>query len=84
MLREERNLSISNFNMNSKLKFPVVLYPILLAFALFLLDKIFFLPVIVENTYSWKKIERKFYELKEDLFEVMLEERKKILLNKLA
>lgn len=77
MLREERNLSISNFNMNSKLKFPVVLYPIFLAFALFLLDKIFFLPVIVENTYSWKKIERKFYELKEDLFEVMLEERKK-------
>ncbi|TGL90415.1 DUF1574 domain-containing protein [Leptospira congkakensis] len=63
--------------MNSKFKFPVVLYPILLAVSLFLLDKIFFLPVIVENTYSWKKIERKFYELKEDLFEVMLEEIKK-------
>lgn len=77
MLREERNLYISNFNMNFKLKFPVVFYPILLAFSLFLLDKIFFLPVVVENTYSWKKIERKFYELKEDLFEVMLEERRK-------
>ncbi|TGK79620.1 DUF1574 domain-containing protein [Leptospira bourretii] len=63
--------------MNSKFKFPVVLYPILLALALFLLDKIFFLPVIVENTYSWKKIERKFYELKEDLFEVMLAEQQK-------
>ncbi|PJZ45315.1 DUF1574 domain-containing protein [Leptospira brenneri] len=63
--------------MNFKFKFPVVIYPILLAFSLFLLDKIFFLPIIVENTYSWKKIERKFYELKEDLFEVMLEERKK-------
>lgn len=77
MLREERNLSISNFNMKYQFKFPVVLYPILLALSLFLLDKIFFLPIIVENTYSWKKIERKFYELKEDLFEVMLEERKK-------
>ncbi|TGK53574.1 DUF1574 domain-containing protein [Leptospira kanakyensis] len=63
--------------MNSKFKFPVVFYPILLSLSLFLLDKIFFLPIIVENTYSWKKIERKFYELKEDLFEVMLEERKK-------
>ncbi|TGK78249.1 DUF1574 domain-containing protein [Leptospira noumeaensis] len=63
--------------MNQKFKFPVVLYPIVLAVSLFLLDKIFFLPIIVENTYSWKKIERKFYELKEDLFEVMLEERKK-------
>lgn len=63
--------------MNSKFKFPVVLYPILLALSLFLLDKIFFLPVIVENTYSWKKIERKFYELKEDLFEVMLAEQQK-------
>ncbi|XDD44871.1 DUF1574 domain-containing protein [Leptospira sp. WS39.C2] len=58
-------------------KFPIVLYPILLAFALFVFDKLFFLPAIVENTYSWKKIERKFYELKEDLFEVMLEESKK-------
>lgn len=77
MLREERNLSISNFNMNFKLKFPIVLYPIFLAFCLFLLDKIFFLPIVVENTYSWKKIERKFYELKEDLFLVMLEEIKK-------
>ncbi|TGL07621.1 DUF1574 domain-containing protein [Leptospira levettii] len=60
-----------------KNKFPIVLYPLLLAFSLFLFDKLFFLPVIVENTYSWKKIERKFYELKEDLFEVMLEESKK-------
>lgn len=77
MHREGRNLFISSFNMNFKFKFPVVIYPILLAFSLFLLDKIFFLPIIVENTYSWKKIERKFYELKEDLFEVMLEERKK-------
>lgn len=77
MHREERNLSISNFNMNPKFKFPVVLYPLFLALSLFLLDKIFFLPVIVENTYSWKKIERKFYELKEDLFEVLLEERRK-------
>lgn len=77
MHREERNLSISNFNMNPKFKFPVVLYPLFLSLSLFLLDKIFFLPVIVENTYSWKKIERKFYELKEDLFEVLLEERRK-------
>lgn len=46
--------------MNSKFKFPVVLYPILLALALFLLDKIFFLPVIVENTYSWKKLKESF------------------------
>lgn len=77
MHREERNLSISNFNMNPKFKFSVVLYPLFLALSLFLLDKIFFLPVIVENTYSWKKIERKFYELKEDLFEVLLEELRK-------
>lgn len=77
MHQEERNLFISNFNMKLKYNFPVVLYPILLALSLFLLDKIFFLPIIVENTYSWKKIERKFYELKEDLFLVMLEEREK-------
>ncbi|XDD52612.1 DUF1574 domain-containing protein [Leptospira sp. WS4.C2] len=63
--------------MNPKFKFSVVLYPLFLALSLFLLDKIFFLPVIVENTYSWKKIERKFYELKEDLFEVLLEELRK-------
>ncbi|MCW7492070.1 DUF1574 domain-containing protein [Leptospira sp. 2 VSF19] len=63
--------------MKLKYKFPVVIYPILLAACLFLLDKIFFLPIVVENTYSWKKIERKFYELKEDLFLVMLEERNK-------
>ncbi|TGM36795.1 DUF1574 domain-containing protein [Leptospira biflexa] len=56
-----------------KIKFPIVLYPFLLVLVLFLFDKIFFLPIIVENTYSWKKIERKFYELKEDLFEVMLD-----------
>lgn len=60
-----------------KKSFPVVLYPLVLAFLLFCLDKLFFLPVIVENTYSWKKIERKFYELKEDLFEVMIAEAKK-------
>ncbi|TGL54976.1 DUF1574 domain-containing protein [Leptospira kemamanensis] len=60
-----------------KKTFPVVLYPLVLAFLLFCLDKLFFLPVVVENTYSWKKIERKFYELKEDLFEVMLAEAKK-------
>lgn len=75
MHREVRSLYTSNFNMKDK--FPIVLYPILLALLLFLVDKFFFLPVVVENTYSWKKIERKFYELKEDLFEVMLEESKK-------
>ncbi|EOQ88030.1 PF07611 family protein [Leptospira yanagawae serovar Saopaulo str. Sao Paulo = ATCC 700523] len=60
-----------------KKTFPVVLYPLVLAFLLFCIDKLFFLPIVVENTYSWKKIERKFYELKEDLFEVMLSEAKK-------
>lgn len=60
-----------------KKNFPVVLYPLVLVLTLFLFDKLFFLPIIVENTYSWKKIERKFYELKEDLFEVMLDVSKK-------
>ncbi|MDF3818814.1 DUF1574 domain-containing protein [Leptospira sp. 96542] len=60
-----------------KLKISPVFYPLFLAFALFLLDKIFFLPVIVENTYSWKKVERQFYELKEDLFLVLKEEQSK-------
>ncbi len=54
-----------------------LLYPLFLCFVLFLIDKIFFLPIIVENTHSWKKIERSFYDLKEDLFSVMLEENKK-------
>lgn len=67
-----------------KKTFPVVLYPLVLAFLLFCIDKLFFLPIVVENTYSWKKIERKFYELKEDLFEVMLSEAKKIQTKKLV
>ncbi|MCU0823715.1 MAG: DUF1574 domain-containing protein [Leptospira sp.] len=54
--------------------FPVTLYPILFCLILFGIDKLFFLPIITENTYSWKKIERKFYDLKEDLFLVMKDE----------
>lgn len=52
-------------------KIPAVLYPLLFIIILFLVDKVFFLPFVTENTYSWKKIERKFYDLKEDLFEVL-------------
>jgi len=61
-------------NENSKI---IILYPLLLCLILFLVDKLFFLPIVVENTHSWKKIERSFYDLKEDLFEVMLENHQK-------
>jgi hypothetical protein len=49
-----------------------ILYPLVLCFALFLVDKLFFLPIVVENTHSWKKIERSFYDYKEDLFDILL------------
>lgn len=55
----------------------IILYPLIVCFSLFVFDKIFFLPVVVENTHSWKKIERSFYDFKEDLFEVMLENHQK-------
>ncbi|GBF49205.1 hypothetical protein LPTSP4_07150 [Leptospira ryugenii] len=35
------------------------------------------MPIVVENTHSWKKIERSFYEYKEDLFQVMKENHQK-------
>jgi hypothetical protein len=54
----------------------IILYPLIVCFALFLVDKIFFLPIVVENTHSWKKIERSFYDYKEDLFDVLLENHK--------
>ncbi|MDZ4727205.1 MAG: DUF1574 family protein [Leptospira sp.] len=60
-----------------KQNITIILYPILICFTLFLFDKIFFLPIIVENTHSWKKIERSFYDYKEDLYEVMLTNHKK-------
>ncbi len=55
----------------------IVLYPLLICLLLFVFDKIFFLPAIVENTHNWKKIERSFYDYKEDLFQVLLENNKK-------
>ncbi|TGL61527.1 DUF1574 domain-containing protein [Leptospira ognonensis] len=55
----------------------IILYPLLVCLTLFLFDKIFFLPIVVENTHSWKKIERSFYDYKEDLFNVMLENHRK-------
>ncbi|TGN08395.1 DUF1574 domain-containing protein [Leptospira ilyithenensis] len=58
-------------------KQPFLFYPLLVCLILFGIDKFFFFPVVVENTHSWKKIERSFYELKEDLYQVLLEENKK-------
>ncbi len=62
--------------MTTESKQKYILYPILLCLVLFVLDKVFFLDVIVENTHSWKKIERSFYDYKENLYEVMLQNRK--------
>lgn len=49
-------------------------FPVLLLFVVFLLDKIFGLPIVTKNTFPYKKIERNYYESKEHLIQVLIQE----------
>lgn len=53
-------------------------YPLLVLATIFAIDKIFALPVVLENTVLWKKIEPMFYESRYHLFDQLREEYPKL------